>query len=52
MGQVMLFGPQQVISTDKERAGLIMNFHLMGGICVATAIAAFAMNHIPTEFES
>lgn len=29
---VMLLGPQQVRSKDKERAGLIMNFHLIGGV--------------------
>ena len=29
---VMLYGPQQVEDKDKERAGLIMNFHLIGGV--------------------
>jgi hypothetical protein len=29
---VMMLGPEQVKNTEKEKAGIIMNFHLMGGI--------------------
>ena len=44
---IMMFGPENVKRTEKERAGILMNFHLMGGICLATLGAAFGMKHIP-----
>lgn len=42
----MLMGPQQVRDVDKERAGMIMNFHLIGGVCIGTLFAAFVMDKI------
>lgn len=46
MAAVMLLGPQRVQKVDKERAGLIMNFHLIVGVCVGAFFAAFVMNKI------
>lgn len=43
---VMLYGPQQVKDTDKERAGIIMNLHLLFGVCLGTMISAFGMERI------
>jgi len=44
---VMMLGTQNVKPSEKQRAGIIMNFHLMGGICLGTLFAAFVMKHIP-----
>ena len=44
---VMMYGPQQIKSNEKEKAGIIMNFHLMAGICLGTWIQAFGMKEIP-----
>ena len=33
---VMMFGPEQVKNHEKEKAGIILNFHLMAGICMGT----------------
>lgn len=40
---VMLLAPEQVKDKDKERVGLIMSFHLIAGVCLATPFAAFLM---------
>lgn len=44
---VMMFGPQKVRDSQRERAGMIMNFHLMGGLCISAMFAAFVMKEIP-----
>ena len=44
---VMMLAPQNVNENEKERSGILMNFHLMGGICFGTLIAAFGMKEIP-----
>jgi hypothetical protein len=46
MAVIMLFGPQKVKAIDKERAGLIMNFHLIGGVWIGTVFAAFVMEKV------
>jgi len=43
----MIFGPMIVKNSLKERAGLIMSFHLVGGIFVGALIASFAMDKVP-----
>lgn len=44
---IMLFGPQRVKTLDKERAGLIMNFNLIGGVCLGCFLAAVGMDKLP-----
>jgi hypothetical protein len=44
---VMIFGTQKIKNTEKQRAGILMNFHLNIGQCVGTLIAAFGFNYIP-----
>jgi solute carrier family 29 (equilibrative nucleoside transporter), member 1/2/3 len=44
---VMIFGPQLIKNTEKEQAGILMNFHLWMGQCVGTLVAAFGFNYIP-----
>ena len=39
--------PQQVSYKDKEQAALIMNFHMIGGICIGSIISVFIMDKIP-----
>ena len=43
----MIYGPSLVEDNNKERAGLIMNFHLVGGIFIGALIASFGMDKIP-----
>jgi hypothetical protein len=43
---LMIYGPSLVKDADKERAGLIMSFHLVGGIFLGSLIASFAMDKI------
>ncbi|CAI2366524.1 unnamed protein product [Moneuplotes crassus] len=42
----MPLGPEQVKDSDKERAAMIMNFHLIAGVCIGTVLQSFAMSHI------
>jgi len=42
----MIFGPSLAKEPDKERAGLIMSFHLVGGIFFGSLIASFAMDKV------
>lgn len=42
----MIYGPTLADEANKERAGLIMNFHLVGGIFAGSLIASFAMDKI------
>ena len=44
----MIFGPSLVGNADKEVAGIIMSFHLIGGIFAGSLIASFAMVNVPT----
>lgn len=44
---LMIYGPQSVQDHQKEKAGMIMNFHLMGGLCTSSMLSAFVMSHIP-----
>ena len=44
---VMTYGPQSVPDNQKERAGMLMNFHLMAGLCTSSMISAFLMSLIP-----
>lgn len=43
----MIYGPTLVSDKNKERAGLIMSFHLVGGIFAGALIASFGMDKIP-----
>lgn len=43
---LMIYGPTIVKDADKERAGLIMSFHLVGGIFLGSLIASFGMDKI------
>lgn len=44
---IMMYGPQVVPQKDKERAGMVMNFYLIGGVVFGATIAAFGMSEIP-----
>ncbi|CAI2368546.1 unnamed protein product [Moneuplotes crassus] len=46
VGCLMLLGPQQVEEKHKERAGMIMAFHLTIGVCIGAIFAAFCMEKI------
>lgn len=46
VGIVMLLGPKQVEARDKERAGMLMNFHLVGGVVVGAIFAALIMSRV------
>jgi len=43
---LMIYGPSMVEDENKERAGLLMSFHLVGGIFVGALIASFGMDKI------
>ena len=43
----MIYGPSMAEDKNKERAGLIMNFHLVGGIFMGSLIASFGMDKVP-----
>lgn len=43
---LMIYGPTLARDVDKERAGLFMSFHLVGGIFIGALIASFAMDKV------
>jgi hypothetical protein len=43
---LMIYGPGFADNANKERAGIIMSFHLVGGIFFGALIASFAMDKI------
>lgn len=42
----MILGPMQVKPALREKAGLLMNIHLVGGIFGGSIIATFVMVHV------
>lgn len=42
----MIYGPSFASDADKEKAGILMSFHLVGGIFAGSLIASFGMNKI------
>ena len=43
---LMIYGPQFADENSKERAGILMSFHLVGGIFFGSLIASFGMKEI------
>lgn len=43
----MIYGPSLVEDKNKERAGLLMSFHLVGGIFAGALVASFGMDKVP-----
>ena len=43
---LMIFGPSWVNQKGKEKAGMIMNIHLVGGIFIGSLFATFVMSKI------
>lgn len=42
----MVYGPAPVSKANKERAGMLMSFHLNAGIFIGCLIASFAMDKV------
>ncbi|CAI2362582.1 unnamed protein product [Moneuplotes crassus] len=42
----MMYGPSQTDKNSKERAGIIMSFHLLGGVFVGALISTFVMVYV------
>ncbi|CAI2361264.1 unnamed protein product [Moneuplotes crassus] len=43
---LMIYGPSFTDNNNKERAGMIMSFHLVGGIFVGSLISSFGMKYV------
>ena len=46
---VLVYAPQQVDIANKERVGLLANFHAASGWWIGAMLAAFGMNYIPKK---
>ena len=44
---LLLYAPDKVNDNNKDKVGLLMNFHILAGSCIGTTISVFGLSQIP-----